>query len=477
MDLFYIDTSSYILAQKLFIKLIGFCYLLAFWSLFKQVLGLYGSKGIIPIQDTMRRLHHSFISKPFLKVPTFFWVDASDRTLRITAAIGIVISLFVMIGILPAISLLVIWFLYLSFVSVGMEFLSFQWDVLLLEVGFISIFFAIQSPPPFFLLLSLWFLLFRFHISSGAVKLLSGCPSWACLTALDVHYETQPIPNRMAYYIHQQPKWMSKFSTIVMFVVELAVPFLIFTTDELRLVAFFLLVGLQLTIIFTGNYAFFNILTIALCVLLLNNSSLDWLISNNSQTDEIPNMPVRIGLEAVGVVLLFLNALELTSLFIKTPIIRRILGVFSPFYIVNSYGLFAWMTVTRDEIIVEGSEDGKNWLAYEFKWKPGDLKIPPRQVAPYHPRLDWQMWFAALSNYRSNYWYIDFLIRLLEGSPDVLALLDKNPFPGKPPKYIRSLLYKYNFTDIKSKKATGQWWTRTYKGLYTPTLTLTSKNL
>jgi len=470
MDFNLLDTADYVLAQKLFLKVVGLSYFLAFWSLFKQVLGLYGSKGIIPIQESLKVIKENKTIHPYVRVPTLFWFDASDRSLRKLAGFGMAASCMVMLGIVPALFLFLLWVSYLSFVTVGMEFLSFQWDVLLLEVGFVSFFFALQSPPPFFLLMALWFLLFRFMFASGAVKLLSGCPSWRSCTAMNVHYETQPLPNRIAYFVHHQPEWLAKASVFVMFFVEMVIPFLIFGTDGMRNVAFWILFGLQVVICLTGNYGFFNILTAALCFSLLPNSSLTWLMSIPAY--EEPHHMIHLILEGVGVALVALNILEFIAIFGRPRWILQLLSKISPYYIVNSYGLFAWMTTTRDEIIVDGSVDGETWKTYEFQWKPGDLFTVPKQVAPYHPRLDWQMWFASLGSYRSNYWFIDFLIRLLEGSPDVLRLLKKNPFPQRPPKYIRSLLYQYHFSDLETLRKTGQWWTRTYKGYYTPPFTL-----
>lgn len=443
MDSLLVDTSNYELAQGLFVQLLGFCYFWAFFSLFKQVLGLYGSQGIIPIDDTLTMSHESTRQKTYFRVPTIFWFNSSDKALKWTAGFGCVISICVMFKIWPAFFLLMLWIGYLSYVSIGLVFLSFQWDSLLLEVGFIGIFFSIQTPPPFFLLFAVWFLLFRFMFSSGIVKYLSEDPEWRSLKAMAYHYETQPIPNLVAYYVHQQPMWLAKLSTLGTFVIELIAPFLIFGTNFIRLIACILLLLFQLFILLTGNFAFFNLLTIALCCTLIPNQYLEWIKDPVSAHAEAPNPFVHFSLEVIGVMIIFLNALELSRLLTSSRLVDRILRTISPYYITNSYGLFARMTTTRDEIIVEGSIDGKEWKTYEFKWKPGNLYVAPCQVAPYQPRLDWQMWFAALGTYHANLWFINFLIRLLEGSKDVLALLRVNPFPDYPPTYIRTRLYRY----------------------------------
>lgn len=474
MSDFYFDTSTYVFSQQLFIQFLGFSYFCAFWSLFVQVLGLYGSKGIIPAQSTLLNLKNNYrIKNLYFKVPTLFWVNASDRTLRMTAAFGMIISALVILNIFPVFLLPILWITYLSFQNIGVVFLSFQWDVLLLEVGFIGIFFAMLTPPPLMLLIALWLLLFRFMFSSGVVKLLSGCPEWRRLKAMTYHYETQPIPNKIAYYMHQMPKWFTRLSEGGVYFFELVVPFLIFGTNELRVIACLLLVFFQLLIIATGNYAFFNVLSIALCLTLLDNSSLEWLFGPYLQTTGNSHRFLYYILDGIGLIFIFLNIIQFLTLFVSSWRMQKILSKFGAYYIISSYGLFARMTTTRDEIIVEGSEDGKEWKVYEFKWKPGDPTVAPKQVAPYHPRLDWQMWFAALSSFQHNPWFKNFLIRLLEGSSSVTELIKTNPFPNTPPKFVRARLYRYHFSDLKTKQATGEWWTRTFKGFYTPTLTLT----
>ncbi|MBA3721985.1 MAG: lipase maturation factor family protein [Parachlamydiaceae bacterium] len=473
MDFFQIDPSSYILAQNLFIKIIGLSYFFAFWSLSWQVLGLYGSQGIIPAQNVLQSYRsHNTTNKMFFTIPTLFWLNSSDKALKLVAIIGQILSLFVVFGIMPAVWLPFLWIGYLSFANIGVVFLGFQWDALLLEIGLISIFFAIQSPPPLFLLFALWILLFRFMFSSGIVKLLSECPEWCSLKAMRVHYETQPIPNKIAYYAHQQPAWFARFSEVVMFMIEILVPFFIFGNSESRFIACLILIFFQVLIILTGNYAFFNLLTIGLCVTLLDNAHLQWVLGSVQANVVHPNMLISYFLNGVGIFFVLINILQFIAIFGISRRIFQFLNLFRSYYITSSYGLFARMTTIRNEIVVEGSNDGENWSVYEFKWKPGDLSIAPKQVAPYHPRLDWHMWFAALSSYQHNSWFINFLVRLLEGSPTVLKLLKTNPFPDAPPKLIRTLVYEYHFTDLKTKKATGQWWRRKFRGYYTPTIKL-----
>jgi hypothetical protein len=476
MEAFALDAFSYSFSQKLFIQLLAFSYLCAFWSLFKQVVGLYGVEGIVPAQETLDIYKARFGKKAYLWKPTIFWLNSNDQALKLSCVMGIGISLLVLLGVMPAFLLFLLWILYFSFMSIDLVFLSFQWDALLLETGFLGFFFAIQSPPPMMLLIGLWVLLFRLMLSSGLVKILSGSLEWRYLTAMEYHYETQPIPNRIAYYAHQQPKWFLKLSTMGTFFFELILPFFIFGPEKIQLVVCLLLIFFQLLIMFTGNFAFFNILTIALCVPLLQNSSLEWLYGQPLPILVEPNFYMKIILEGIGWVFILLNGLQLAHLLMPLKWIRQILYYFNLYHVINSYGLFAVMTTKRNELILEGSEDGYEWKTYEFKWKPGDLYTPPRQVAPYQPRLDWQMWFAALSTYRENPWLINFITCLLQGSKDVLGLIKTNPFPH-PPRFIRIHLYQYHFSPFALRGKTGQWWTREFKGLYMPVVSKKGENV
>jgi hypothetical protein len=387
--------------------------------------------------------------------------------------------------------LILLWLFYLSLVTISSPFLSFQWDNLLLEAGFLAILLAPwqlrpkrdTEGPPRLALWALWLLLFKLIFSSGLVKILSGDPTWRTLTALDFHYETQPLPTPLAWYAHQLPQWFQATSVVVMFVIELIIPFLIFI-PRLRRWAFFPLVGLQLLILLTGNYAFFNWLTITLCVLLLDDDFLDraWPKRAINQTVKVTNVPSGessftknlfqhyiIPLGAALVMLL--SVAQMAGIVLPLPAAARsVLGWVSPFRTINNYGLFAVMTISRPEIIIEGSNDGQSWMPYESKWKPGDPHRPPPLVAPHQPRLDWQMWFAALGNYQNNPWLINLMIRLLEGSPEVEALLAHNPFPNTPPHFIRATVYNYHFTDFED--TSGNWWRRELQGPYTPVLSL-----
>lgn len=485
---------DYILTRWLFLRLLGVVYLVAFASLWPQIPGLIGRNGILPAGEFLASVWAPTEAQRFLLVPTLAWFNASDGFLLLMCGAGVVFSLLLILGVLPVPVLSLLWALYLSLFSVGQVFLGYQWDVLLLETGFLAIFFAPlqvlpgvprEAPPSHTVLWLFRLLAFRLMFFSGAVKVASGDPTWRNLSALSFHYETQPLPTPLAWYAHQLPLWFHTVSSAMMFLIELLVPFLIFAPRRPRIVGAGLLASLQLLIMLTGNYAFFNLLSIALCVLLLDDTFLGRFLPlrlrNRFAGPERPVQPshMRRWLTVpLAALILFLSLVHIAYRYIAdVPVPRPALEVMqqlAPFHIVNSYGLFAVMTTSRPEIIVEGSNDGKTWLAYEFPYKAGDLERAPRWVAPHQPRLDWQMWFAALNppweGQLSYGWFDAFMLRLLQGSPEVLALLESNAFPDAPPRYIRAQLYNYHYTNAGN--ANGAWWQRELQGLYFPATTL-----
>jgi hypothetical protein len=233
-----------------------------------------------------------------------------------------------------------------------------------------------------------------------------------------------------------------------------------------------LIVTLMVLIMLTGNYAFFNLLTIALCLPLLDNAFYAAVFSQPSPTATAATWPPLVSI-AVAAVLITFSVIRLLRLFrVEARIVQTIGTFLDAWPIVNHYGLFSIMTTSRLEIVVEGSRDGQTWLPYEFKFKPGDLKRAPPWVAPHQPRLDWQMWFAALGDYRLNSWFIAFLIRLLQGSAPVLGLLKHDPFPNAPPIYVRAVVYDYRFTTRPERRGSGAWWAREKRWLYCPVYSL-----
>lgn len=487
---------SYALMRWLFLRMFSIVYLIAFLSLFVQIKGLIGSNGIIPAATFLENAAKAGLG--FWQVPTVAWINYSDAGLQLIPLAGAFFALLSMLGIVTAPALAICWLLYLSLMTIGGDFLSFQWDSLLLETGFLAIFFSpwqmLEPPwkfgktnaseqPPRVILFLLRLLLFKLVFLSGMCKIASGDPTWQNLTALTYHYETQPLPTPLAWFGNQLPLWFQQFSCGFVFFEELVVPFLIFAPYRLRLLGASLMFFLQLLIATTGNYAFFNLLTIVLISTLLDDAVIGRLVPaqvrKRIQTSDKVRKPAKVHSIAcyvcvalIATIFLCQSARGFSPLSPLREPAREFLFFIAPFQIVNSYGLFAIMTTSRPEIIIEGSMDGHAWKEYEFYFKPGNVNLPPPLVAPYQPRLDWQMWFAALTDYQNSPWFISFIRRLLDGQQEVLALIKTNPFPDKPPRYIRGLLYDYHFTNYDQQKATGAWWRRIAKGVYFPVATL-----
>jgi hypothetical protein len=431
---------------RTFLMFLGFVFFIAFTSFGLQSRGLIGARGISPFAEYLRLIRESVGGAAYWDVPSVLWLSARDGALFALAAI------FSRWRRAALAACVVLW---LSLCSVGQDFLAFQWDALLVESGFLAIFADTSAVRVW---LFRW-LLFRLMFFSGVVKLASHDAAWRNLTAMHFHYETQPLPTPLAWYAFQLPMWFQRISTAMVLATELVAPLLFFAPRRIRRVAGWIVVALQLLILATGNYTFFNFLTIALVT---------WLfIEPERRAWGRMHRAVSIGLAAlIGTASLML-CLEQFSIPLP-PGGGAVVHAVAPFDVVNSYGLFALMTTTRPEIVVEGSNDGADWRAYEFRYKPGDLRRAPPVVEPGQPRLDWQMWFAALGNYQENRWFPSFMLRLLQGEPSVLGLLAYNPFPNAPPKYVRARLYLYHFTHFGSPG----WWTREERGLYFPPVSL-----
>jgi hypothetical protein len=461
-----IEPASYIRVQWLFWKILGVIYCAAFFSLAVQITGLVGSKGILPAGEYLSRISEALGYSRYWNFPTLFWLTgSSDLTLVLVCAVGAIFSILLIAGFVQRIALIVCYLLYLSLTAIGQDFLSFQWDILLLETGFLAIFLGFS---PLIVWLFRW-LLFRLMLLSGAVKLLSGDVAWRSLTALNFHYYTQPLPTPVAWYMQQLPGWFQEASVVVMFAIELGAAFLIFAPRRIRFFAGFWIVFLQVVIFLTGNYTYFNLLAIALCVPLLDDAALGYRGAGSRPAQSMKLVPLLV---ATVIVVISTGQLMGEFLSVIPAPSRFVQRMFAPLYLTNTYGLFAVMTKSRHEIIVQGSNDGTQWRDYDFKYKPGPVDRAPRWVAPHQPRLDWQMWFAALGTYRDNPWFVSFVLRLLQGSPEVLALLRPDPFQGTAPRYIRALVYNYTFTDFETRRRTGAWWKREPLGTYLPAVSL-----
>jgi lipase maturation factor 1 len=497
---------TYFWARRWFLRALGLIYLIAFVSLWVQVDGLIGSDGISPLNQFLSAVRAQVGQDAYALLPTLCWFNSSNAFLHFLCGGGVVVSLLLIFGIAPAISLLVLFVFYLSLTIAGQTFLNFQWDVLLLETGFLSIFLApwrlwprelllcpgspipataapVSRPALFLLKL----LLFKLMLMSGVVKLTSGDDCWWNLTALDYHYWSQPLPTVFAWWADKSPEWFKHFSVAFCLGVEITVPFFIWAPRRPRLIAAGLMIFLQLAIAVTGNYCFFNLLTIALCLLLIDDAVVSRMrgrdpaspASRDLRPPTTESVTYRFSIYAAIIVIIVtlpINAWLIFSAFkprARPPsAVADVYEQLEAFRIVNGYGLFRVMTKDRCEIVFEGSPEGVEWLPYEFKWKPGDVKRAPGWCAPHQPRLDWQMWFAALERPQENPWLVGLIVRLLQGSRDVNRLLAHNPFPDKPPRYIRATFYRYRFTTASEHRQTGAWWKRQELREYLPAISL-----
>ena len=467
-----LDPQNYVISAHLFIQLLGAIYFFAFGAFLFQIRGLIGSQGILPIQNYLKLTQRYFGSKRFYYIPSLFWINSSDAALIAVTATGTLLSLLLLFNVWPSIILLLLMILYLSIISTGQDFLSFGWEMFLIEISFNAFLLSLTIIPNAFVWISVNLVLFRFHFQGGVVKLLSRDPNWRNLTGVAYHYQSQPIPNTMAWYVHKLPLGFHKFSTALMLIIEIIVPFGIFFGQEARLAVFICFLGLQLFIWLTGNFSFLNHLTVVLCIILVSDTYLSPFLGNPSQPPPTP-LGLDIPLSIVGSILIFLQVINLWNhFFMPNPVFRKILDAIRPFHLINRYGIFAVMTTKRYEIVIEGSEDGKEWKEYHFYHKPTELDRRPRRISPYQPRIDWQAWFLPFSSASQEEWFQNFMVRLLEGSPPVLSLLRKNPFPERPPRFIRALMYDYEFTDWKTRKETGHWWKRELIGYYMQPISL-----
>lgn len=448
------------ISLTLFPRLLSVIYFCAFTSLLVQVQGLYGARGILPIAACTARLRRHFGDRASHLYPSLFWLNAGDPVLLGGAAAGVALSLLLMAGFFVLPSLILLWLLYLSYTTLGQDFLSFQWDALLLETGFMTIFLPLADPASPIVALAYHFFLFRFILSAGVVKLASHDPNWRQLRALFYHYETQPLPNRLAWYAHQLPAGIQQLSCLATFGFELAVPFLCLGTAQSRLAACLLLLFFQLLLLLSGSYGFFNLLSMVLCVTLLDDRFLAVFAFLPALPPPLLGGAPGAGVSAAFLLFILLNGLQLLRLGAHPRWLAPLLGRCGRWGITSPYGLFAVMTTSRYEFVIEGSNDGEDWQAYTFAWKPGDPTRPPQQAAPHQPRLDWQMWFAALDPGNIQPWLARLLLRLLEGSAPVLSLFGHVPFRDTPPRLLRLIVYQYHFTDAATRRAKGDWWRR-----------------
>jgi predicted DCC family thiol-disulfide oxidoreductase YuxK len=468
------------LVSFLFLRLFGLIYLSAFISFGVQAQGLIGSHGILPLAELIDAVTRNFGSERFFLMPMVFWWNASDFAIQAVCWTGAGLSLLLVFNLLPRLSLLLLYVLYLSLLYGGQAFMTFQWDTFLLEAGFLALLLSFATAPGIWLLR--W-LLFRFIFMSGVVKLLSGDPNWWNLSALSYHFLTQPLPTPPAWYAAHLPLRVLKFATGGTFFVELILPFLIFCPRRPRFFAAFGILLLQSCILITGNYNWFNLQTILLCLPLFDDAALQKILPQRvirvllvRARNNAPRRVVTVIVGALALLIVFCSLVQMDGRFGGNPpnVAQAVDRFIEPLRIVSSYGLFAVMTTERDEIVIEGSNDGVEWREYEFWYKPGDVSRRPRWSILHQPRLDWQMWFAALEEPQGLPWFWQFVQRLLENEPAVTALLEKNPFPEKPPIYVRAQFYDYTYASSE-EKAKGIWWDRRLLGPYFPAVDLNTQ--
>jgi len=321
-------------------------------------------------------------------------------------------------------------------------------------------------------------LLFRLRFMSGISKLVSDDPSWSNLTTLNYYFETQPLPHIGAWYFHQLPDWILQAGVILVFFTELIVPFFIFLPRKFRLFAATVTIIMQLIIIATSNHNWINLLTIILCLFLLDDGILQKilprrlcsLISIGTRVDNsmainrssyvLPGFAFLILLSSITAFSSMVSNVTIPGAVERTTFLVRSWGIGHIFHV------FPTMQTERHELEIEGSYDGKEWKSYVFKYKPGPLDKNPAFIVPHQPRLDWMIWFVPPRNKEMLYWFDRFLLRLQQGSAEVLDLLEYNPFPDKPPNYLRVQVFQYRFTSMEERNQTGQWWKREYLGQF-----------
>ncbi len=454
--------------SRLVLAALGLCYAAAFISLAVQILGLIGSDGILPAARLLESARAQLGPSRFWLLPTAFWLGASDLALTGACWLGAALSLGMIAGRAAGPCALACWALYLSLSSVGGDFLSFQWDALLLEAGLIACLLPAWRRGGGASRGALWLLrllLAKLMLQSGLVKLLSGDETWRELTALTYHYWSQPLPTPAAWWADRLPLWFQRASCALMFAVELASPALILMPRRARVLGAAAVAGLMLLIAATGNYGFFNPLTLALCLACLD----DRFLGAEKEGGAVSRVRARL-VGALAAVSLSIGVFLTAALFGAVPPLpaRAAIAALSPLRSFNRYGLFAVMTRTRDEIALEVSADGSVWTEWPFRWKPGDERRAPSWAATHMPRLDWQMWFAALGEPTDSPWFGNLMVRLLEGKPAVAALLGPNPLGAEKPLYARAVRFETRFAPPGGEA----WWTRRRKGLFFPVVTL-----
>ena len=470
---------NYWLARTVFQRALALVYLIAFLNAVNQFKPLLGERGLLPAPAWIRDV-------PFAESPSLFYLAPKDWAFSAAAWLGVALSCLALSGIaerfptpIPMALWALLWMLYISFVNVGQTFYGFGWESILLEAGFYSIFLGNRTAAPQWVtIVLLRWLCFRVMFGAGLIK-LRGDPCWRDGTCLDYHYQTQPMPNPLSWYFHWAPQWTHHAGVGVNHFAELAAPFGYFLPQPAASAAAIVTIAFQALIMASGNLSWLNLLTMALAVPALDDRILGALLRVRPPVQHAPSLSHRIAVGLLAVLVAGLSIRPVANML--SP--RQIMNTsFNPLHLVGTYGAFGGITRTRYEVVVEGTSDefpgpASQWREYEFRGKPTDTARRPPQIAPYHLRLDWLMWFAAMSDYRQHPWFVHFMGKLLEGDRDTLSLLRGNPFPDHPPRFVRAELYRYEFTSPEERRRSGQWWTRQYVGSYFPEISLDNAGL
>jgi hypothetical protein len=486
---------GYLRARWLFLRALGLIFFSAFYSLTYQIRGLIGPNGILPARDYLTQVARVLGTARFWYAPTVFWWSASNRFLLAVVIAGMVASLLLTLNLCPRGMLGISLIAFLSFIAAAQDFASYQSDGMLLEAGFISLFFAppgwrprwgTSDPPSRASRYLLIWLMFRIYFESGIAKMLGRDPEWRDFTAMDQYYQNGPLPTWIAWYAHQLPHSFHAATAVLTLALELVLIFAIFLPRRSRIVFFFVITAWQIGIILTSNYAFLNYIVLVLGFLLLDDKFLARFFPRSliPVTEASPDIPekaagtqdwrshLRLWVQAIFLTWIFYatSALLIFMLFPAAPLPAGPIRALEPFRFANEFGLFAVMTRERYELEFQGSHDGLTWTPYPFRNKPQDMHVPPRIYAPYQPRFDWNLWFASLGTWRQYTWVVQVEERLLSGQQEVLTLFASDPFPGHPPEQIRVVLWQYWFTGWSEKRDQGLWWRREQLGLYAPAL-------
>jgi hypothetical protein len=473
-----IATPKYWHVRRTFQRGLALVYLIAFLVTANQFRALLGEHGLLPVPIFVHAV-------PFHYTPSLFYLFPNDIAFSICAWLGVALSCVALTGLserynswASAAVWTALWMLYLSFVNVGQTFYGFGWETMLLEAGFFAIFLgASRSSPQAIIIWILRWQLFRVMLGAGLIK-MRGDPCWRDLTCLAYHYQTQPMPNPLSWYFHWMPSWTHRGGVLFNHFVELVVPFAFFAPQPFARVAGLLTIAFQLLLMLSGNLSFLNLLTMVLAISVLDDRLLVRLLAWFTRARPVEVNETffyqRLPAIALTIVVTWLSVAPGMNMISPNQTMN---ASFNPLHIVNTYGAFGSVTRERYQVIVEGTSDSPPtaetvWREYQFKGQPGDVRRMPAQIAPYHLRIDWLMWFAAMSPYYEHPWFVNFMAKLLQGDNAVLGLLSTNPFPEHPPRYVRARLYEYQFTTPDQRRATGLWWIRQPVASYFPAISL-----